>query len=95
MQLLDGRYVIILITFSNIKTLKANNYTAVKLEKQTYSEERIQIIQYLFDFQRPRRVASGGGGGGGIAPQFLFLPLRFISCPPTVFFLKSEHRPYS
>ena len=36
------------------------------------------------------------GGIGGIAPpRFLFLPHRFISCPPTVFFLKSEHRPHS
>ena len=34
------------------------------------------------------------GGIGGIAPRFLFLPPDlFLS--PTVFFLKSEHRPHS
>ena len=38
----------------------------------------------FFDSEQARRQR---GGRGGIAP-------RFISCPPTVFFLKSEHRPH-
>ena len=49
-----------------------------------------QIIEHQLRGPGPRRVASGGA--------FLFLPPpppRFISCPPTVFLLESEHRPHN
>ena len=42
-----------------------------------------------------RTGASPAGGIGGIAPPIFIFALRFISCPPTAFFLRSEHRPHS
>ena len=35
------------------------------------------------------------GDIGALPPRFLFLSPQLISCPPTVFFLQSEHRPHS
>ena len=69
------------------------------------SRSRDSIFQSLgLEGLKPRsRLGLGtgaspaGGHRGHCPPNFIFAPppSQFISCPPTVFFLKSEHRPHS